>query len=90
LRSNEFCDVLDWSDRGCFGLHYRSEAGALFAAFNVSGCVAEVPVPQLGVDWRSFIDSASTDCGGEHEPRSLSREMQSLSLQPQSFFVAAT
>ncbi len=90
LRSSALYDVLDWSDRGCFTLHYRTESGSLIAAFNVSDRAAEVPLPDYSDEWQQVIDSASAEWGGTHEARSQPQTDGRLSLHPQSFLVCAT
>lgn len=88
LRSNDIYEVLDWSDRGCFGLHYRTEAGAVLAAFNMQEAAAEISLSIPFSDWRCLLDSANADWVAASSQMPLLN--QNLQLQPHGFIVIAT
>lgn len=85
LRSTELYDVCDWSDRGCYGLHYRCTAGQLVAAFNPSDAVAEITLPASDASWCLQLDSASQEWGGPRETSSALSSSHTLMLLPHSF-----
>lgn len=87
LRSNNLYDVCDWSERGCYGLHYHSAAGQLVAAFNPSDTVAEITLPASDVNWNRRLDSASPEWGGPHETSAAMNSSHTILLKPYSFVV---
>lgn len=83
LRNIETVDVLDWSDRGGCGLHYRVAEAELLVAFNTSDRAIDVPLPTAGSTtskWQLLLLSNATQWGGTDEDGAVVEETLTLAL----------
>ncbi len=89
LRSLEFVEVLDWSDRGGCGLHYRVAEAELLVAFNTADREIEIELPAVSSGWKRLLSSRAKEWGGTEKDSEEDHLFlaESIRLAPHSFVV---